>query len=225
MDRAGSPRSTSKWGAASLAFALGLGAVSAWADDPTSEGGAAGAAKAAGSTVEIIRRNDGHLGAGVQIEPGLILTAAHVVATERNVLVRDDQGRELIGQVEEAIAGVDLAFVTVRTPSNMKVSPLSCREPPVGMPIEIVGHPFGREFVVMTGAVAEGVQRVGEWPSLVILTKNAFPGMSGGPVLGADGRVVAMVVAATDSARVARKAGAVPGSVICRNLPGVQASS
>lgn len=204
-----------------FAFACLFAGTAAEAADPEAGIPPSSPQKTAGSTVEIIRQSDLHLGAGVQIEPGLILTAAHVVASERDVLVRDDQGREQVGHVEETVPGVDLAFVTVRTPSNIKVSPLSCRVPPVGLPIEMVGHPFGRfEFVVMSGAVAEGVQAVGPWPSLVILNKNAFPGMSGGPVLGSDGRVVAMVVAATESARVMRKAGAVPGSVICQNLPG-----
>lgn len=214
-------RALAMW--ASLALACGLVGGTSWAQEAAPEGSTSATTirqKTAGSAVEIIRQNDGHLGAGVQIEPGLILTAAHVVADQAKVLVRDDQGRELVGEVETAIAGVDLAFVTVRTPSNMKVSQLSCRVPPIGTPIEMVGHPFGREFVLMSGAVAEGLQSVGTWPSLVILNKNAFSGMSGGPVMTRDGFVVGIVVAATSpQPRLVSPAGVVPGSVICANLP------
>ena len=212
------------------AFAIGLAGASARADEvkfPSSlQQGAPTAAvpaatRHAGSTVEIFRQSDGHLGAGVQIEPGLILTAAHLVASERTVVVKDDLGRERTGTVEDSNVTLDLAFVQIPISGEIGVSPLSCRLPPIGLPIEMVGHPFGREFVVMNGAVATGIRSVGRWPSLVIMNKNAFPGMSGGPVLAADGSVVALVVAATGAPEaLAGPAGAVPASVICNNLPG-----
>jgi hypothetical protein len=52
------------------------------------------------------------------------------------------------------------------------------------------------------------------------MNRNAFPGMSGGPVIAADGSVVALVVAATGAPEaLAGPAGAVPASVICMHLP------
>jgi putative serine protease PepD len=177
--------------------------------------------KKAGSTVEIIR-TDGHLGGGVQIWPGLILTAAHLVAQEKTVTIMDDLGRAQVGTVEvgNTNQNIDIAFVGIDLPSDLQVSPVSCKLPPVGLKITMIGHPYGRTFVQMYGAVATSERKVGQWQSVVILTKNAFPGMSGGPVLNEDGAVVGLIVlAAGPVGDPAGPAGAVPGNVICANLP------
>lgn len=173
----------------------------------------------ASSIVEIIRQNDGHIGAGVQIEPGLILTAAHVVREEQQVTVRDDRGRVQSGRVREINFNVDYALISIGSPSYLQVSALFCRTPPVGLPIEMIGHPFGKTFITMRARVWTDVRSVGQWPSVIFLTREAFPGMSGGPVFAhRQGRpvLVAMVVADAFDPKLRRYfAGAVPASVIC----------
>lgn len=179
-----------------------------------------GAASLASSTVAIIRLSDGHVGAGVQIREGVILTAAHVIADDHEVTVKDDRGREQIGTVQARDPKVDVAVVAVANAAWMSVSPLSCETPRIGLPVKLVGHPMGKEFVTMGGHVLSGLRTVSQWPTLVLIDRRAFPGMSGGPVLSRNGDVVGMVVAATGRrGRFAGPAGAVPGSVICKSLP------
>jgi S1-C subfamily serine protease len=174
----------------------------------------------AGSTVTITRLTDGHIGAGVQIRQGIILTAAHLVAEDKQVTVKDDRGRAQIGIVRATDPNVDLAIVDVTNTALLAISPLSCETPPIGLPVKMIGHPYGREFVQMGGHVVSGLRTVSQWPELVLLDRRAFPGMSGGPVLSGKGDVVAMVVAATGRrGRFSGPAGAVPGSVICKFLP------
>lgn len=175
------------------------------------------------SVVEIIRAG-GNLGAGVQIEKGLILTAAHLVANDREVTVRDDHGREQIGTVLLVDTQLDVALLTITRPMFVQVSALRCEVPPIGMPVRMVGHPMGRTFTTMRGFVASGLRSLSPWPTLVYINPRAFPGMSGGPVIDSHGDVVALVVAATSRGRWNGPAGAVPGSAICAFMPRPDAS-
>lgn len=217
-----------------IALPLTAGRQAAAADDLISgganavAGGAvAGAAAAvaeaaaiAGSTVEIIRISDGHIGAGIQIRPGMILTAAHVVRDDASVTIRDDKGREIIGTVGSKDPVIDVALVNLPPDVTLAVSQLYCGMPRIGTPVTMIGHPYGRAFVTMPGAILSGVRRVSQWPSLILVDHEAMPGMSGGPVVGRDGKVLAMVVAATGRrGRTNGPAGAVPGAVICQFLP------
>jgi hypothetical protein len=84
-----------------------------------------------------------------------------VALGDKTLLVKDANGCERVGTVEKVDTVDDLAFVQIEVSANMNVSPLSCRVPPIGLPIAMVGHPFGREFVVMNGTVATGVRKWG----------------------------------------------------------------
>jgi len=170
----------------------------------------------AGSTVEIVRK-DGVLGAGIQVRPGLIATAAHIVGRDSIVTVHDDLGRAQVGTVVGRFGAEDIAFVSIDPDRfDIAVNPLTCNTPPVGLRVEMVGHPYGRLFIRMRADVASTAMPVGQWAKLVILDRRAFPGMSGGPVFSTDGAVVAIVVAATGPAIDGTgPAGAVPGSLVC----------
>ncbi len=171
----------------------------------------------AGAVVEIIRPG-GSLGAGVHIEKGLVLTAAHLVASQAFVTVRDDKGREQEGTVVVRDTVLDVALVTITRPLRLGVSRLSCQVPPIGLPVRMIGHPMGQRFTTIRGYVVSGLRSLNQWPTLVYVNPRAFPGMSGGPVM-ASGNVVGLVVAATSRGRRSGPAGAVPGSAICAIMP------
>lgn len=174
----------------------------------------------AGSTVEITRFSDKHVGAGVQIEPGLVLTAAHVVRSESTVRIVDDQGRTQVGNVVAVNTETDFAFIAIRSYRYIAVSALVCRLPPVGLLITIVGHPFGETFQHMQGKIGSRARALGAWPSLVLINHRAMPGMSGGPVFTSRGQVAAIVVAAFDSKDGRRHMlGAIPAVDICGFVP------
>lgn len=170
----------------------------------------------AGPVVEV-SRTGGRIGGGVQVRPGLIVTAAHVVGRDGRVTVVDDLGRSRTGSVLAAFRNADVAFIAIESADeDIASSRLSCQLPPVGLPVHMVGHPYGRLFVRTEGGIASPPIPVGRWTRLVILNRNAFPGMSGGPVIDADGLVVGIVVAATGPARNGfGPAGAVPADLIC----------
>lgn len=170
----------------------------------------------AGPVVEITRLSDHHLGAGVRVPHGFILTAAHVVRADTTVLVRDDHDRQQIARVVSRDAVADLAILVPNRPALLTPSALSCKLPPIGLAVHFTGHPFGRRFVSVNGTVAGFPEPVGAWPQLVPLDKRAVPGMSGGPVMDGKGRIVALVVASIDvPGEEWGPAGAVPGDLIC----------
>ena len=181
-------------------------------------GPAAAQEKIARSVVEIVR-SSGSLGAGVQIQAGIVLTAAHLVAAEATVTVRDEEGREQVGTVIAVDTTVDLALVNIPDPVLIAISPLSCKIPPIGLPVRMIGHPYGRLFVTVGGYVVSGLRAVSQWPTLVLINRRAFPGMSGGPLMSGQGEVVGLVVAATERGGRIGPAAAVPGSAICAFMP------
>lgn len=172
----------------------------------------------AGATLEVSRPGDGHLGAGVLVHPGLVVTAAHVVRRERRMIVVDDLGRRYAASVLAIQRAYDFALLRIDPAAPIEVLPLACSTPRPGLAVTMVGHPLGRPFVRTSGAVIRMPIRVGPWPLLSLVDRVALPGMSGGPVI-ADGQVVALVVAATQGAAgEPGPAGAVPSSVICNQL-------
>lgn len=183
------------------------------------DGYPAAAPGAASSAVEVVRPGDGHLGAGVQVSPRIILTASHVVRDETRVRVVDDQGRERPANVIANDAGLDLALVRLLDRTEMAVSPVMCAVPAPGRRVSIIGHPAGKRFTVLGGRIDSLPMPFGQWRSLVLLSQRALGGMSGGPVIDGNGAVIAMVVAATRYVDQSDgPAGAVPGNKICEFL-------
>lgn len=181
----------------------------------------AGGRDTASSTVEIVRA-DGHLGAGVQIADGLILTAAHVVRDDLTVTITDSRSYRQPARVISIDRARDLALLVPLQPARLAVSPVSCVLPQPGLRVTVTGHPMGDTFVSVVTTVAGPPEPVSDWPGLVPLRSRALPGMSGGPVIAGDGRVVALVVAAISvPGEDYGPAGAVPAADICAYLAGL----
>lgn len=145
------------------------------------------------STVKI-QVGEGH-GSGVHTGNRYITTAAHVVKGKTEVKVKASHGGESVADVLWINEKYDIALLRARDLTNVATSRLSCSDPEVGQSIIAIGNPGPLEFIRAHGRVASGPKRGNErWASYYIVSMPVAPGMSGGPVLDAHGRVVGIVV-------------------------------
>jgi V8-like Glu-specific endopeptidase len=131
------------------------------------------------------------LGSGFYIEPGTIVTNAHVVATNSTVTVRHASGTEVQGTVYTASRAFDLALV--RVPAGTSVTPLptgSALRARPGREVVALGTPLGLQNTVTRGVVS-AVRHAG--PEMLVQTDAAInPPNSGGPLLDSSGDVIAV---------------------------------
>lgn len=145
-----------------------------------------------------IERPDGGLGSGfVFRDRRWVLTAWHVVDLGRDVRVIFPGGRVLHGHAIAVDAEHDLALVELDAPAEAE--PLQPAPVPViGSPVLAIGHPFGD--LPRTETDLEGLLNFSVSAGIVSAESKAYvqtdaalnPGNSGGPMLGCDGRVVAV---------------------------------
>jgi S1-C subfamily serine protease len=131
------------------------------------------------------------LGSGFYVEPGTIVTNAHVVATNATVTVRQSTGAAAQGTVYTASRAFDLALV--RVAANPSVAPLptgSALRARAGREVVALGSPLGLQNTVTRGIVS-AVRQAG--PVMLVQTDAAInPGNSGGPLLDSSGDVIAV---------------------------------
>jgi S1-C subfamily serine protease len=143
-------------------------------------------------------------GSGWVGAPDEVVTNAHVVAGEADTTVQVE-GRE------PSLVAVPIAFDPTHDVAVLRVTGLE--EPPLAMAAQategtsgaILGYPEDGPFDVQAGRIGHTQQVIsqnayGEGPVLRLLTPLrglVRPGNSGGPVVSADGRVLATVFAST----------------------------
>ena len=140
-------------------------------------------------------------GSGVLIsKDGKILTAAHVVEKETDILVEFADGQRLAGSVVASIPSADLALLQVDhvpvTSSPAKLGDSDALD--TGDDIFIVGAPYGLTYTLTVGRVTArrpDETRGGILGSAEFLQTDAVinPGNSGGPVFNKEGEVVGIV--------------------------------
>lgn len=136
-------------------------------------------------------------GTGVAIlEPGLIATAAHVVARATSVTVRDGAGKRAAAEIVAIDIPADLALLRV----DLAIAPLSVAtdRPPTGAHVCVIGNAFGLDLSITCGIVSArarkgiGFNRIEDF----IQTDAAVnPGASGGALVDEEGRLVGLVSA------------------------------
>lgn len=139
-------------------------------------------------------------GTGWVVRPGLVVTNAHVVAGIDRPSVDRHGGRSFRARVVSFDARNDVAILRV---PGLRAVPLRTAEPAIGEPAALLGFPengpyrvtpvrMGRNAVVGTRDVYGRVQ-FGR--PIVALRGYVKPGNSGGPVVDAQGNVVATLFA------------------------------
>jgi S1-C subfamily serine protease len=166
-------------------------------------------------------------GSGWVVRPGLVVTAAHVVAGQRDTTVEDPRTGD--GLRARAVTYDPRNDVAVLRVDGLRVRPLPLAETRPGDPVAIVGYPEGGGLSAVPG-------RIGR--TSVVLTRDAYGrgpvsraitsirgtirhGNSGGPAVNARGRVEATVFAA----RVGSEGGfGVPSDLVRKALAGARRS-
>ncbi len=161
---------------------------------PVMAGGADAAADAAeivGPSVVQLNLMAG-LGSGVYYDDveGLILTAAHVVGSSREVDVTFSDGSTVPGRVVGTHRPTDVAVVQIEPLPGVPAAELAIEtELRVGQLAVAVGSPFGFDRTVTSGIVSAVDRDVQNIP--MVQTDAAInPGNSGGPLVDAAGRVI-----------------------------------
>jgi S1-C subfamily serine protease len=144
-------------------------------------------------------------GSGWVASGGLVVTNAHVVAGEDDTTVQTDGGRELDAQAVRFDSHNDVAVLRV---PGLEAPALGAQpRAAAGEPVAILGYPEDGPFHAAPGRLGEtrtviSRDAYGAGPiqrRMTSLRGSIRSGNSGGPVVDAQGRVVATVFAATVS--------------------------
>jgi serine protease Do len=156
------------------------------------------AALATPSTV--VLRSGGSLGSGFFVAEDLVLTNAHVVSSELDLVeIVFSDGRQIDGRAVERNEELDLALI--RAP-GASADPLPLGDATAldtGDRVIFVGTPEGLDFTVHEGIVSHTLRQV-LGVAYFQIDANVNPGNSGGPVLDTSGRVVGVITAKVDGA-------------------------
>jgi S1-C subfamily serine protease len=119
---------------------------------------------------------------------GLVLTNFHVVDGATLIAIKTRRGETSTARVVQYDKSLDVALLAV-TVSNVQVAALSSKEnSSIGQPVFALGAPYGAEFSATSGIVS-ALRSIGgnRW---IQHDAPISPGSSGGPLIGADGRVL-----------------------------------
>ena len=142
----------------------------------------------------------GVAGSGWVAGPGLVVTAAHVVAGQDDTTVVPSTGEPLEGVAVAFDAANDVAVLRV---AGLRARPLPTAEPRSGTAVAILGYPGNGEFDARAGRLGQTVSILGEdayGRRLGLRTVTTFRGRvrqgnSGGPAVNTRGQVVTTVFA------------------------------
>ncbi len=143
-------------------------------------------------------------GSGVIVEPGVVITNAHVVAGEASTSIIDAKGVEYEGTVVMFDPEHDLAVVTI---PQLEAPPLELGEAEQGSVAGVFGYPAGGGLRVSPARIGSTIRATGtdiyrrgrSDRDVVVLAAEVVPGDSGAAVIDQLGAVVALVFA-TDPA-------------------------
>ena len=138
--------------------------------------------------VVVVRNLGRGLGSGFYVTEDMVLTNYHVVEENNYVQLKLFDDRETSGRVIARDARIDLALIQ----ADLKQKPVSFyskRTIPLGVTLEIIGHPNGLEYSITRGALSSirempPVQHSGSASKVRYIQTDAATngGNSGGPV-------------------------------------------
>lgn len=183
-----------------------------------------GVAQAAPSVVRVLGTACGLAvsGSGWVARPRLVVTAAHVVAGQRDTTIElgAGSGDRLRARAVVFDSKNDIAVLRVR---GLRARPLAMSDPDSGERVAVLGYPENGPFTATPGVLGNTVSVIaedsyGRGPIRRVVTSlrgNVRHGNSGGPAVNEDGEVEATIFAA----RVGSRGGyAVPSQIVRQAL-------
>ncbi len=142
----------------------------------------------------------GGLGTGVIIDKeGLIMTAAHVVESADQVMVKTYDGQVIEAEVISSVSTADVALLKLkRIPTNISVANLgNSDQAKIGSQIFIIGAPYGLEHSFSTGHISrkqkKGMILSGVEMEFIQTDAAINTGNSGGPMFNQAGELIGIV--------------------------------
>lgn len=142
----------------------------------------------------------GGLGSGVIISSdGLILTAAHVVESANEVLVKLQNGTSFSADVLSSSSAADIALIKLRNPPTnlMFAKPGNSETAKIGEQILIIGAPFGLEHSLSVGHISRKMKKNvitnGDMAGFIQTDASINHGNSGGPMFNMKGELIGIV--------------------------------
>ena len=142
----------------------------------------------------------GGLGTGVIIDKeGLIITAAHVVESAEEIVIKTHDGQVFFAEVVSSIASADIALLKMRNvPKNISVATLGNSDSvKIGEQIIVIGTPYGLEHSLSVGHISgkqkRGVILAGLEMEFLQTDAAINQGNSGGPIFNTKGAVIGIV--------------------------------
>jgi hypothetical protein len=170
------------------------------------------------SILEILDDNLQSLGSGVFCgSDGWVLTAAHVVAGQKGLQVRNDRLQAWV--VEQVCPGdFEQDLVLLKTSArDQEAVDLAAQPPKVGEEVQMIGHPLGvLSLIVTTGKI----ESPGSLTNAMISKIPSMPGNSGSPIFNGDNELIGIATRASYFVQ-ARSAGVHPKSWAV-SLPNLQ---
>lgn len=151
-------------------------------------------------------------GTGFYVGPRTLVTAAHVVAGCRRVARADGAPLVLIA----ADSDLDLAVLHAAEPAPAWLGLSGTAETRLGQRIQALGYPYYRltgTTLNVTGGNISALAGIDDDRRFVALSAPVQPGNSGGPLIGAGGAVLGVVVARLSEDFIAEATGTVPQNV------------
>lgn len=135
-------------------------------------------------------------GTGTVVSSGSVLTARHVVEGLKDITVTFLDGTGRTARVSWKSSDMDAAVLSVAVPSTVKSAGIYCKEPEWGQRIEAIGFPFGLDYILTAGIVSsfkEIPKKLFGTEGMVFADINLQHGMSGGPIMDEDSRLIGIV--------------------------------
>ena len=149
-----------------------------------------------------------HFGSGVIIGKNRIITANHVIYNAKKCMV-DNHEVSIVSQYPE----MDFAVLSVDLGENPAITPISCDGFKNGETYFSLGFSYAADFAMTKLKATENFMDAAEKPEsypfptnhLQILSGLAFSGMSGGPIIDMDGRIVGITNMSNEGSMVASR--------------------
>ena len=144
------------------------------------------------NAMALVETSDG-TGSGFAVSRTLVATNCHVVKGASSIQVHFWAARvRIAGRQAICDDQRDVAYLSVAVPENVETLEFATDRPTQGQQIWVWGFPLGTT-IASEPSLSQGIVSATEsQPGFIVLDAAGAPGSSGGPVVGADGKVLAI---------------------------------